>query len=60
MTKVLRRELGRDQEIEASPTVNFARLDDVLVLVTPPGDEPGDPSSTIAPKTARAASASAK
>ena len=52
VTKVLKRELGRDQDVEASPTVNFARLDDVLVLVTPPGDE--EPATPVAPKTARA------
>ena len=39
VTKVVKRELGRDQEVEASPTVNFSRLDDVLILVTPPADE---------------------
>ncbi len=37
--KVTKRELGRDQEVEASPTVNFSRLDDVLILVSPPPDE---------------------
>ena len=39
VTKVTKRELGRDQEVEAAPTVNFSRLDDVLILVTPPADE---------------------
>ncbi len=39
VTKVTKRELGRDQEVEASPTVNFSRLDDVLILVTPPADD---------------------
>jgi len=38
-TKVVKRELGRDQEVEASPTVNFSRLDTVLILVTPPAEE---------------------
>ena len=56
VTKVLKRELGRDQDVEASPTVNFARLDDVLVLVTPPGDEAE--FAPVAPKTARAGSGS--
>ena len=42
ITKVTRRELGRDQEVEAAPTVNFSRLDSVLILVTPPSDEPSD------------------
>ncbi len=40
-TKVVKRELGRDQDVEAVPTVDFSRLDAVLVLVTVPGDEPG-------------------
>ncbi len=33
VTKVLRREIGRDQEIEATPTVDFPRLEHVLVLL---------------------------
>ena len=36
VTKVIKRELGRDQEVEATPTVDFSRLEDVLILVTPP------------------------
>jgi rod shape-determining protein MreC len=39
VTKVVRRELGRDQDVDAAPTVDFSRLDDVLVLLTAPGDE---------------------
>jgi len=39
VTRVVRRELGRDQDVDAAPTVDFSRLDDVLVLVTAPGDE---------------------
>lgn len=35
VTKVTKQELGRDQEVEAEPTVNFSRLDAVLILVTP-------------------------
>ena len=35
VTKVVKREVGRDQEVEAEPTVNFSRLDTVLILVTP-------------------------
>lgn len=35
VTKVQKRELGREQDIEAEPTVDFSRLDAVLVLVTP-------------------------
>ena len=43
VTKVTKRELGRDQEVEAQPTVNFSRLDAVLILVTPPGEEGAPP-----------------
>jgi rod shape-determining protein MreC len=39
VTRVVRRELGRDQDVDARPTVDFSRLDDVLVLMTLPGDE---------------------
>ncbi len=39
VTKVIKRELGRDQDVDAAPTVDFSRLDNVLVLVTSPGDE---------------------
>jgi rod shape-determining protein MreC len=39
VTKVNKRELGRDQEVEAAPTVNFSRLESVLILVTPPSEE---------------------
>ena len=39
VTKVVKREPGRDQEIEAAPTVNFSRLDAVLILVSPGADD---------------------
>ncbi len=39
ITKVIKRELGRDQDVDATPTVDFSRLDNVLVLVTAPGEE---------------------
>ena len=41
VTKVVKREPGRAQEIEARPTVNFSRLDFVLILPTlaPGADE---------------------
>ncbi len=41
VTKVNKRELGRDQEVEAAPTVDFSRLDDVLILETAPREEGG-------------------
>lgn len=46
VTKVVKREPGRDQEIEATPTVNFSRLDAVLILVTPPQDEESPGAAT--------------
>ncbi len=52
VTKVVRKELGRDQEVEALPTVNFSRLDAVLILVTPPGEEGAPPDTTA--RSARA------
>ena len=36
ITKVNKRELGRAQEVEAAPTVDFTRLDSVLIIVTQP------------------------
>jgi len=45
VTKVIKRELGRDQDVEAAPTVNFSRLDSVLILVTPPTDEGPEPGA---------------
>ena len=36
VTRVVKRELGRDQDVDAVPTVDFSRLDAVLVLVTTP------------------------
>jgi rod shape-determining protein MreC len=48
VTRVVRRELGRDQDFDAAPTVDFSRLDDVLVLMTMPGDE-GTPSTASGP-----------
>jgi rod shape-determining protein MreC len=48
VTKVVKREPGRDQEIEASPTVNFSRLDAVLILVAPASDEEAPPTKGTA------------
>ncbi|MCL2777099.1 MAG: rod shape-determining protein MreC [Polyangiaceae bacterium] len=49
VTKVIKREPGRDQDIEATPTVNFSRLDAVLILVTPPQDEDATPKPATSP-----------
>jgi rod shape-determining protein MreC len=46
VTKVIKRELGRDQDVDATPTVDFSRLDDVLILVTPRRGLPSIPSSS--------------
>lgn len=51
VTKVVRREPGRDQEIEATPTVNFSRLDAVLILVTPPPEQEEEAPAPPSPKT---------
>lgn len=50
VTKVIKREPGRDQEIEATPTVNFSRLDAVLILVAPPTEEEEPGPGTRSPK----------
>jgi rod shape-determining protein MreC len=39
VTRVVKRELGRDQDVDSVPTVDFSRLDSVLVLTTAPGEE---------------------
>lgn len=48
VTKVVKREPGRDQEIEAAPTVNFSRLDAVLILVTPVSEDDTPAAKTTA------------
>ena len=48
VTKVVKRELGRDQEVEAAPTVDFSRVDAVLILVTTPGEEPAAAAASAA------------
>jgi rod shape-determining protein MreC len=39
VTRVIKRELGRDQDVDAIPSVDFSRLDNVLVLETNFGEE---------------------
>lgn len=36
VSKVVKREMGREQEVEAVPTVDFSRLDTALIVMTPP------------------------
>lgn len=55
VTKVVKREPGRDQEIEATPTVNFSRLDAVLIVVTPPTDEETAAGHGATPKSTASA-----
>jgi rod shape-determining protein MreC len=60
VSKVNKRELGRDQEVEAAPTVNFSRLENALILVTPPVEDlPAVPSDAprARDRSARAAEA---
>ena len=45
VTRVVKRELGRDQDVDAVPTVDFSRLDAVLILVTAPGEEVASPGT---------------
>lgn len=41
VTKVIKRDFGIYQDLEAVPTVDFSRLEEVLVLTTPPQDRDG-------------------
>jgi rod shape-determining protein MreC len=55
VTRVVKRELGRDQDVDAAPTVDFSRLDAVIVLFTTPGEETTTTSavggaSTVGPR----------
>jgi rod shape-determining protein MreC len=51
VTRVIKRELGRDQDVDAAPTVDFSRLDAVLVLVTTPGEETTTTSAVGGPSS---------
>jgi rod shape-determining protein MreC len=41
VTKVVKRDFGIYQEVEAAPTVDFSRLDEVLILTSTPTDDLG-------------------
>src|SRR4051812_12687653 len=43
VTKVVKRDFGIYQVVEAVPTVDFSRLDEVLIITSPPADEPAGP-----------------
>jgi rod shape-determining protein MreC len=53
VTRVVKRELGRDQDVDAVPTVDFSRLDSVLLLATTPGEESSSTSAVAGPPTPR-------
>lgn len=40
VTKVIKRDFGIYQEVEAAPTVDFSRIEEVLIITSPAGDEP--------------------
>lgn len=40
VTRVDKRDFGMFQAVEATPTVDFTRLEEVLILLSPPVDEP--------------------
>ncbi len=40
VTKVVKRDFGIYQVVEAVPTVDFSRLEEVLIIASPPADEP--------------------
>jgi rod shape-determining protein MreC len=43
VTKVIKRDFGIYQVVEAVPTVDFSRLEEVLIITSPPSDEPSGP-----------------
>jgi rod shape-determining protein MreC len=45
VTVVEKRELGRDQEVLATPTVNFSKLENVLILVQPADEDSTKPTT---------------
>jgi rod shape-determining protein MreC len=49
VTSVVKRELGRDQEVDGVPTVDFSRLDAVLILVTTPKESQRAGADNTAP-----------
>jgi rod shape-determining protein MreC len=50
VVRVVKREFGIYQEVEATPTVDFSRLEEVLILTSPQGDDPNAPAP---PKSGR-------
>jgi rod shape-determining protein MreC len=44
VTRVVKRDFGIYQEVEAAPTVDFSRLEEALILTSPPNDQPATPA----------------
>jgi len=40
VTQVVKRDFGIYQQVFATPAVDFSRLEEVLIVTAPPGDEP--------------------
>lgn len=52
VTQVVKRDFGVYQQVFATPTVDFSRLEEVLIVATPPREEaarPADPAASAAP-----------
>jgi rod shape-determining protein MreC len=39
VTQVIRRDFGIYQQVQATPAVDFSRLEEVLIVVSPPLDD---------------------
>ncbi len=50
VVRVVKREFGIYQEVEAVPTVDFSRLEEALILTSPQGDDPNAPPPAKAGK----------
>ena len=46
VTRVVKRDFGIYQEVEAAPSVDFSRLEEALILVSAPSDQPAPPPSS--------------
>jgi rod shape-determining protein MreC len=43
VTRVVKRDFGIYQEVEGEPTVDFSRIEEALILTSPPSDQPAFP-----------------
>jgi rod shape-determining protein MreC len=44
VTRVIKRDFGIYQEVEAAPTVDFSRIEEALIMTSPPSDQPATPT----------------